>query len=92
MKKPFNPIIGETFACAWKHDDGSISQYLAEQVWDSLLWAPSSVPAVDSLLLSCCCRCCSCCCAQVSHRPPVTAMYFENRRNHVVMNAQVWTK
>ncbi len=29
---------------------------------------------------------------QVSHRPPVTAMYFENRPNHLVMNAQVWTK
>ena len=33
VKKPFNPIIGETFACAWRHDDGSLSQYFAEQVW-----------------------------------------------------------
>lgn len=32
MKKPFNPIIGETFACYWKHEDGSRSQYFAEQV------------------------------------------------------------
>ena len=59
VKKPFNPIIGETFACMWKHPDGSYSQYFAEQV---------------------------------SHRPPVTALYFENRKNHVVGNAQIWTK
>jgi oxysterol-binding protein-related protein 8 len=32
VQKPYNPIIGETFACYWKHDDGSKSQYFAEQV------------------------------------------------------------
>ena len=58
VKKPYNPIIGETFACAWKHKD-SVSQYYAEQV---------------------------------SHRPPVSAMYFENRKANLVINAQVWTK
>ena len=59
VKKPYNPIIGETFACAWRHEDGSNSQYIAEQV---------------------------------SHRPPVSAMYFENRQANLVINAQVWTK
>ena len=32
VRKPYNPIIGETFACYWKHEDGSRSQYFAEQV------------------------------------------------------------
>jgi len=32
VKKPYNPIVGETFACFWKHPDGSKSQYFAEQV------------------------------------------------------------
>jgi oxysterol-binding protein-related protein 8 len=32
VKKPYNPIVGETFACFWKHSDGSKSQYFAEQV------------------------------------------------------------
>jgi len=32
VKKPYNPIVGETFACRWRHADGSESQYLAEQV------------------------------------------------------------
>ena len=59
VKKPYNPIIGETFACQWRHASGSTSCYFAEQV---------------------------------SHRPPVSAMYFENRKEHIVINAQVWTK
>jgi len=29
---------------------------------------------------------------QVSHRPPVTAIYFENRKNHIVFDGQVWTQ
>lgn len=59
VKKPYNPIIGETFACYWKHADGSRSQYFAEQVL---------------------------------HRPPVSAIYFENRQNNIVATAHVWTK
>jgi oxysterol-binding protein-related protein 8 len=31
-KKPFNPVVGETFACFWKHADGTRTQYFAEQV------------------------------------------------------------
>eukprot|EP00158_Paraphelidium_tribonemae_P000233 Partr_v1_DN20168_c0_g2_i1_m32647 putative Oxysterol-binding protein len=59
VKKPFNPIVGETFACYWKHADGSRSQYFAEQV---------------------------------SHRPPISGIYFENRRHNVVASSHVWTK
>lgn len=59
VKKPFNPIVGETFACYWKHSDGSRSQYFAEQV---------------------------------SHRPPVSGIYFENRQHNVVATSHVWTK
>ena len=59
MKKPFNPVIGETFACMWKHEDGSRSQYFSEQV---------------------------------AHRPPVSAIYFENRRHGITASAHVWTK
>jgi len=58
-QKPYNPIIGETFACYWKHADGSRSQYFAEQVL---------------------------------HRPPVSAIYFENTRHNVNAWAHVWTK
>jgi hypothetical protein len=32
LKKPYNPILGETFRCYWKHPNGSRTFYLAEQV------------------------------------------------------------
>ena len=32
LKKPYNPIIGETFRCYWDHANGSKTFYLAEQV------------------------------------------------------------
>lgn len=32
LKKPYNPILGETFRCYWKHLSGSKTFYIAEQV------------------------------------------------------------
>lgn len=32
LKKPYNPILGETFRCYWQHPNGSRTYYIAEQV------------------------------------------------------------
>ena len=32
LKKPYNPILGETFRCYWRHPNGSRTFYVAEQV------------------------------------------------------------
>lgn len=32
LKKPYNPILGETFRCFWQHENGSRTFYIAEQV------------------------------------------------------------
>jgi len=32
LKKPYNPILGETFRCYWEHENGTKTFYLAEQV------------------------------------------------------------
>lgn len=32
LKKPYNPLLGETFRCYWQHSNGSRTFYLAEQV------------------------------------------------------------
>lgn len=32
LKKPYNPILGETFRCHWLHPNGSKTFYIAEQV------------------------------------------------------------
>lgn len=32
LKKPYNPLLGETYRCYWQHPNGSRTFYLAEQV------------------------------------------------------------
>ncbi|CAG9759547.1 unnamed protein product [Ceutorhynchus assimilis] len=32
LRKPYNPILGETFRCYWLHSNGSKTFYIAEQV------------------------------------------------------------
>ena len=32
LKKPYNPILGETFRCYWENPSGSKTHYIAEQV------------------------------------------------------------
>lgn len=32
VKKPYNPILGQTFRCCWLHPDGTRTFYIAEQV------------------------------------------------------------
>lgn len=32
LKKPYNPILGETFRCYWEHPNGSRTFYIAEQI------------------------------------------------------------
>ncbi|KAF1749303.1 hypothetical protein GCK72_025770 [Caenorhabditis remanei] len=44
LKKPYNPILGETFRCKWEHPDGSTTFYIAEQV--------SHHPPVSSLFIT----------------------------------------
>ncbi|GMT35541.1 hypothetical protein PFISCL1PPCAC_26838 [Pristionchus fissidentatus] len=44
LKKPYNPILGETFRCCWEHPDGSSTFYVAEQV--------SHHPPISSLFVS----------------------------------------
>ncbi|XP_047039683.1 oxysterol-binding protein-related protein 8 isoform X2 [Helicoverpa zea] len=32
LKKPYNPVLGETFRCCWRHSQDSYTYYVAEQV------------------------------------------------------------
>lgn len=34
LKKPYNPLLGETFRCYWQHSNGSRTFYIAEQVYN----------------------------------------------------------
>ncbi|CAJ0953725.1 unnamed protein product, partial [Mesorhabditis belari] len=44
LKKPYNPILGETFRCCWHHADESVTYYIAEQV--------SHHPPISSLFIT----------------------------------------
>ena len=63
-KKPYNPIIGETFRCKWEHP------------------ASAHGPASNSFLI----------CEQVSHHPPVSAIYAGNRADGWVVNGSILFK
>ncbi len=52
--KPYNPVLGEQFHCEWHHDDGSKTEFHAEQV---------------------------------SHHPPIAAVYIQNINHHIVYSS-----
>lgn len=52
LKKPYNPILGETFRCKWEHPDNSTSYYVAEQV-SFLVLSPLSDCFFPGNFLSC---------------------------------------
>jgi len=63
VKKPYNPILGETFRCMWKND-GNL---------------PSDAPPSQSFLI----------CEQVSHHPPISALYACNRADGWIINGAI---
>jgi len=66
VKKPYNPILGETFRCMWKND-GNV---------------PSDAPPSQSFLI----------CEQVSHHPPISALYACNRADGWILNGAIVAK
>lgn len=86
-KKPYNPIIGETFHCSWKVPSDSLQTP-----------KPSETPEVNSSsqeetgnenkdfytvrFVA----------EQVSHHPPVSGFYAECPERNMCVNTHVWTK
>lgn len=81
-KKPYNPIIGETFHCSWtvpRNMEGSK---------DSLQGSPdpsATASSQDPYLLRFVAE-------QVSHHPPVSGFYAECQERRMCVNTHVWTK
>ncbi|XP_053717944.1 oxysterol-binding protein-related protein 10-like isoform X1 [Synchiropus splendidus] len=91
-KKPYNPVLGETFHCSWevpwdrvkpltRANVGSAREpgrgpNNAQQAEDS----PGSCYRVRFVA------------EQVSHHPPVSGFYCECREKKMCVNAHVWTK
>uniref|UniRef100_H2YQU4 Oxysterol-binding protein n=1 Tax=Ciona savignyi TaxID=51511 RepID=H2YQU4_CIOSA len=78
-KKPYNPIIGETFQCIYHVPPVSYNLLPTVQVADGPIpWAKSNQLTFYS--------------EQVSHHPPVSAFYTELKDKRMQFNGHIWTK
>lgn len=75
-KKPYNPIIGETFHCSWK-----VPRKAEEPSQGSPEPAASQDPYQVRFVAE-----------QVSHHPPVSGFYAECQERRMCVNTHVWTK
>uniref|UniRef100_A0A7N8XEM0 Oxysterol-binding protein n=1 Tax=Mastacembelus armatus TaxID=205130 RepID=A0A7N8XEM0_9TELE len=78
-KKPYNPIIGETFHCSWKVPRSPEASNEPSQ--GSLDTAASKDPYQVRFVAE-----------QVSHHPPVSGFYAECQERRMCVNTHVWTK
>ncbi|XP_071952553.1 oxysterol-binding protein-related protein 9-like [Antedon mediterranea] len=76
-KKPYNPIIGETFLCYWDVDPENTDKN--DVTTDGPVpWAPKNTVSFIG--------------EQVSHHPPISAFYAECYNTQMAFNAHLWTK
>lgn len=79
-KKPYNPIIGETFHCSWKVPRSPQATEGPEATASS-----SSTPLQEPYQVRFVAE-------QVSHHPPVSGFYAECPERRMCVNTHVWTK
>ncbi|XP_055983567.1 oxysterol-binding protein-related protein 11 isoform X2 [Sorex fumeus] len=83
-KKPYNPIIGETFHCSWRVPRSEVAPSVAgsalPRAEEGVSQAGSDCYAVRFVA------------EQVSHHPPVSGFYAECAEKKMCVNAYVWTK
>ncbi|KAM3917237.1 oxysterol-binding protein-related protein 11 [Leptodactylus fuscus] len=88
-KKPYNPIIGETFHCSWRvpKDHVQTPQTSETSVDSQDQTAPQDDTKKDKDYYSV-----TFVAEQVSHHPPVSGFYAECPERKMCVNAHVWTK
>lgn len=91
-KKPYNPVLGETFHCSWEVPRDKVKPLVRSN--QGLTREPSRGPnntqqGDDSP--GGCYRV-RFVAEQVSHHPPVSGFYCECRERRMCVNAHVWTK
>ncbi|XP_077100105.1 oxysterol-binding protein-related protein 10 isoform X2 [Siphateles boraxobius] len=75
-KKPYNPVLGETFCCSWAVPRGRVTHATNQ----GAAGAESEYYRVRFVA------------EQVSHHPPVSGFYCECEERGMCVNAHIWTK
>ena len=101
-KKPYNPILGETFRCHWKVP--SVDSVDQSQEFSSQETNAKSLPsaerqmrdaidvAKESALPECSPNELTFIAEQVSHHPPISAFYAEHINKRITTSAHIYTK
>ncbi|XP_067891264.1 oxysterol-binding protein-related protein 11 isoform X1 [Heterodontus francisci] len=89
-KKPYNPIIGETFHCSWNVPNNTVNSQSCNTSTQSCLQKTRSSDGTEGrgqsdyhLRFVA---------EQVSHHPPVSGFYVECEEKNMWANTHVWTK
>ncbi|XP_039706726.1 oxysterol-binding protein-related protein 11 [Pteropus medius] len=91
-KKPYNPIIGETFHCSWRMPKSEVASSVTsnsstQAITNHALLSEEALSQVGSD-----CYTVRFVAEQVSHHPPVSGFYAECAERKMCVNAHVWTK
>ncbi|KFW12636.1 Oxysterol-binding protein-related protein 10, partial [Eurypyga helias] len=86
-KKPYNPIIGETFHCSWDVPKDKVKAFRTNGAS-----AVSKDPTKEFGQDQSACYKLRFVAEQVSHHPPVSCFYCECKEKKMCVNAHVWTK
>ncbi|PIO60350.1 Oxysterol-binding protein [Teladorsagia circumcincta] len=84
-KKPYNPILGETFRCRYKLPEENSSYNLPDASPSGERTDSGPFPGSDINQLTFIAE-------QVSHHPPVSAFYAEHPAKRISFNAHIYTK
>ncbi|XP_066540206.1 oxysterol-binding protein-related protein 10 isoform X2 [Hoplias malabaricus] len=82
-KKPYNPILGESFRCSWDVPRERVRPLRTTS-------SPCLVPPASAKPGDCCQLWFVA--EQVSHHPPVSGFYCECKERRMCFNTHVWTK
>ncbi|XP_048580502.1 oxysterol-binding protein-related protein 11 isoform X2 [Nematostella vectensis] len=80
-KKPYNPILGETFTCSW-----DVREECSTGMERNPLNLANDVSVMEDD------RGLRFVAEQISHHPPVSGFYAECPRKKICLNAHIWTK
>ncbi|XP_034016456.1 oxysterol-binding protein-related protein 10 isoform X2 [Thalassophryne amazonica] len=90
-KKPYNPVLGETFQCSWEVPRNKVKPLarLNPSSAREMGRGPNNTQQANDSSGGYRVRFVA---EQVSHHPPVSAFYCECRERRMCVNAHVWTK